>query len=404
MIEIYPKLNQFRWKCPACGCQLSEAKSILFQGQHILADISCTCCDVEYFQTYPVGHGAVFPISFTKTGEKSKYGQVAEWWMAKPLIDSMVSNEKNEPSIDIVVYKKFENSVILNCLDDCWGHVFMKLLNAQKHLDDNPETGLILLIPANFKWLIPEGIAEAWLVNAPLIDFRKRIFNLETFVKVQFERFESVSLSEADIRPNLSNLDISKFTKTEKFDFESTHKLAITFIWREDRFWQTSKMEEWMFLASIKFKFFDFVKPFFAWRQMAHFNSVAKIIAKCHPDAIIKLAGIGKSMKANSLILDLRKTEYSESIETEFCRIYAQSHVVIGVHGSNMLLPTALAGGFVDLVPSWKLERWGEDLAQPYLEGHSVLLGRCLEGISSAKKIAKHVLSIFENHRTHKVK
>lgn len=404
MIEIHPKLSQFGWKCPACGCQLSEAKSIVFQGQHVLADISCTCCDVEYFQTYPVGHGAVFPVSFTKTGEKSKYGQVAEWWMAKPLIESMVTNEKFESSIEIIVYKKFKNCVILNCLDDCWGHVFMKLLNAQKHLDENPETGLILLIPASFKWLIPEGVAEAWLVNAPLIDFRKRIFNLEAVVKAQFERFENVSLSEAHIRPNLSNLDISTFTKTEKFDFTSTDKLAITLIWREDRFWQTSKLEEWMFLASIKFKFFDLVKPFFAWRQMAHFNSVAKIIGKQHPDAIIKLVGIGKTMRVNSLILDLRKTEYSESIEKEFCRIYSQSNVVIGVHGSNMLLPTALAGGFVDLVPIWKLERWGEDIAQPYLDGRSVLFGRCLEGVYSAKKVAKHVLSVFENQRIYKSK
>ena len=404
MIEIHPKLSQFRWKCPACGCQLSEAKSILFQGQHVLADITCTCCDVEYFQTYPVGHAAVFSVSFTKTGEKSKYGQVAEWWMAKPLIDSMVSIEKFEPSIDIIVYKKFENCVILNCLDDCWGHVFMKLLNAQKHLDQNSETGLTLLIPASFKWLIPEGIAEAWLVNAPLIDFRKRIFGLEEIVKKQFERFERISLSEADIRPNLLNLDISTFTKTEKFDFTSIDKLAITFIWREDRFWQTSKMEEWMFLASIKFKFFDYVKPFFAWRQMGHFNFAAKIIAKQHPDAIIKLVGIGRSIKANSLILDLRKTKYSDSTETEYCRIYAQSNVVIGVHGSNMLLPTALAGGFVDVVPSWKLERWGEDIAQPFVEGRSVLFGRCLEGVSSAKKVAKHVLSIFENQRIYRTK
>jgi hypothetical protein len=404
VIEIHPKLSQFGWKCPACGCQLSEAKSILFQGQHVLADISCTCCDVEYFQTYPVGHGAVFPVSFTKTGKKSKYGQVAEWWMAKPLIESMVTNEKFESSIEIIVYKKFKNCVILNCLDDCWGHVFMKLLNAQKHLDENPETGLILLVPASFKWLIPEGIAEAWLVNAPLIVFRKRISNLEAFVKNQFERFESLSLSEANIRPNLSNLDIAKFTKTEKFDFVSTSKLAITFIWREDRFWQTSKVEEWMFLASIKFNFFDLVKPFFAWRQMAHFNTVAKIILKVHPYAIIRLSGIGKSLKVDKPILDVRKTQYSESIEVEYCRIYAQSSVVLGVHGSNMLLPTALAGGFVDLVPSWKLERWGEDIAQPYFDGRSVLFGRCLEGVSLAKNVAKHVLSIFANQQIHKTK
>lgn len=35
---------------------------------------------------------------------------------------------------------------------------------------------------------------------------------------------------------------------------------------------------------------------------------------------------------------------------------YASSHIVVGVHGSNMLLPTAHAGGLVELIGP---ERWG---------------------------------------------
>ena len=43
--------------------------------------------------------------------------------------------------------------------------------------------------------------------------------------------------------------------------------------------------------------------------------------------------------------------------------VYSESRMVVGVHGSNMLLPTAHAGMAVDLMPR---DRWG-NLAQDNL-------------------------------------
>jgi len=397
VLEIYPNLAKVNYKCPACRCQLSDATSLFFQGQHVLADITCTCCDLEYYQTFPVGHGAVYPISFTKKGDKVSYLPVSELWMAKPLIASMLSNEVFESKVEVIKYRETKNVIILNCLDDCWGHVFMKLLNAQYYHEKHPDFGLILLIPANFKWLIPEGVAEVWSINAPMNDFKKCISDLDEFVKKQYERYDSVYLSMAAIRPDLSELDISKFTKVGKFDLKLSNKHTVTFIWREDRFWHRYKVEEWLFLASLKFKFFDRIKLFFAWRQMQQINSVAKLVAKKHPDTVFKLLGIGALSISSNLVEDLRKIKFSEEVEKDWCRIYSESKVVIGVHGSNMLLPTALAGGFVDLVPNWKFDRWGEDVVQTSLNGFGVLFGRCLSGVFSPKLVARHVVNIFQN-------
>ncbi len=54
-------------------------------------------------------------------------------------------------------------------------------------------------------------------------------------------------------------------------------------------------------------------------------------------------------------IEDYRVDSFNEKIEKEICRVYSQSRLVIGLHGSNMLLPSAHAGMTIDLID----ERWG---------------------------------------------
>jgi hypothetical protein len=55
-------------------------------------------------------------------------------------------------------------------------------------------------------------------------------------------------------------------------------------------------------------------------------------------------------------ILDSRTDQITTGLERNWCRMYSASHLVIGVHGSNMLIPSGLAGAVIDLIPD---ERWG---------------------------------------------
>lgn len=47
---------------------------------------------------------------------------------------------------------------------------------------------------------------------------------------------------------------------------------------------------------------------------------------------------------------------FSTDTEKTLCKINSESRVVLGVHGSNMLLPSAHAGMTIDLMPD---DRWG---------------------------------------------
>jgi hypothetical protein len=72
--------------------------------------------------------------------------------------------------------------------------------------------------------------------------------------------------------------------------------------------------------------------------------------------AVVGLAGDEGRGRLPEWVSDLRRASLDEDAERGWCERYAASHVVVGVHGSNMLLPSAHAGGGVELIGP---ERWG---------------------------------------------
>jgi hypothetical protein len=72
--------------------------------------------------------------------------------------------------------------------------------------------------------------------------------------------------------------------------------------------------------------------------------------------AVAGLSGDGGDGAFPAWVRDLRRPSVDEDAERRWCARYAESHVVVGVHGSNMLLPSAHAGAVVELIGP---ERWG---------------------------------------------
>jgi hypothetical protein len=91
------------------------------------------------------------------------------------------------------------------------------------------------------------------------------------------------------------------------------------------------------------------------------------------PDLEFSITGLGKPGGFPAWVKDLRKEKIDEKVEIAWCEQYAKSHVVIGIHGSNMLLPSAHAGATVELMPP---ERWGniiQDILLPVLDSREAL-------------------------------
>jgi hypothetical protein len=107
--------------------------------------------------------------------------------------------------------------------------------------------------------------------------------------------------------------------------------------------------------------------------------------------------GLGKTGRLSSGIIDMRAKTVTDALETAWCQIYASSHVVVGVHGSNMLIPSSLAAGFVEILPRHKIDHLAEDVVPRHPKRQLFFLGRFLDAYASPRLVALHVCSLIKN-------
>src|SRR5690606_28596791 len=98
---------------------------------------------------------------------------------------------------------------------------------------------------------------------------------------------------------------------------------------------------------------------------------------------------------------DKRTTKMNAEIERDWCRLYAQSHVVIGVHGSNMLLPTAHAAGCVEVLMEERDRNVVQDLSVRYNDRRQLFFYCFVDQYAAQSSDAVKVGGMyrqFENH------
>ncbi|WP_373494030.1 hypothetical protein, partial [Aquiflexum sp.] len=342
MIEIKPS-TAFDVECKQCQSAQTAVHSLFFQGMHTLADASCQSCGFEFYQTLPIGHDLLFPMQIAKDGKYRFHDPRANGWLADSLVQSIKQPVSKSFQIEKKVNKSFDQVIIVNCLDTCFGHVFGKIWNTYTLLANKKDWGIIAIIPERCQWLLPKELAEVWSISIDLKDCDQTIGGLDEFIKTQLSRFEKISLSHTYTHlDHTKYIDFEKVLKRPRFDLKEFLILEpqFTFILREDRFWLNSHVLYYFFLASRKFKMERLFKPLFIWRQMHLVNKTGRKILKSLPHAHLKSSGLGNSGKLFSQIDDHRTDRILPETEMEWNEIYSRSHIVIGVHGSNMLIPT----------------------------------------------------------------
>lgn len=352
MIKIKPTLED-QGTCPTCGRILRPFR-VLWQGQHTCGVYKCSSCQISFIEDFKMmfSRDAPFQVNLS-TGEWIQLYGKEEYlgWFGKPLGES-IANPQQYPDLTLHVEKIHHHKevVIINCLDFLYGHSLIKLFDIEYYLQQQVSLGVIVIIPDILRWLVPAGVGEIWTVNIPLRKMLNFYPGLDQKINKECERFDVLYLSKGIHQPAFFNM--TKYTGVEKHNFQ--HKnYRITFIWRSDRVWCPAKVYLYagtgvgVILTSLTQQKENICKLFAGLRIS-------------FPQAVFCVAGLGREMDFPDWIDDCRVESYTPALEQTMCQIYAQSRLVIGVHGSNMLLPSAHAGLTIDLLPD---DRWG-NLAQ----------------------------------------
>lgn len=343
MIQTKP-IHQQESKCPHCATLLKPLR-ILWQGIHVCVESECAGCCAEIVEDLKISHAIHSPYQVDLEKGMIFGNKLTEDWLGRPLIESLRNPQRDEICITKEVFKPYKRVVILNCIDFLYGHCLLKLLNAQRHLEHHLDYGLVVIVPKFIRWMVPEGTAEIWTVDIPLENSQLYYLGFDKFVTEESSRFDQIYVSEAYSHPG--KFDITEFTGVPKHSF-CLEKFNILFVWREDRIWCNLLL----FRILRKLKLLSFA----LYLQNLKVRKLFKIMKSRVPSTKFAIAGLGTNTKFPDWIEDLRINKFDEQTERKACQIYSESRLVIGVHGSNMLLPSGHAGMTIDLMPT---ERWG---------------------------------------------
>lgn len=355
----------------------------------------------DELQAFPSGHFVVNEVTLNRKGELNERCAQAPQWLVDKFRKGVLSEAVTGARFAVDKRKEVRQPVaLLNCLDGCYGHCLYKLANALV-LEKNTTYDLVAIVPAPFVYLVPDSVAEVWVVEAPFWQLDRRLEGFHEFVAGQLARFENVRLAQAYMNFDFQQLDFSRLTKVSPFDFSKfrTEPVSVCFVLRDDRFWLTSRFDLLLYLASIKLGWLPRLRGYFNWKQNRLVAAAVRIIGQeLRTNAVV--VGIGSASLPGPI--DDRRLPYKQfqKREGEWLQIYAASHVCIGVHGSNMLLPSYLAGACITLLPDYKIYNYSEDfLPRQEPAQKTVFLVRNLPLATPPARLATHVVSMVRGWR-----
>ncbi|KAB2921813.1 MAG: hypothetical protein F9K22_13115 [Bacteroidetes bacterium] len=325
-------------------------KRVVWHGMHTLAEGTCRDTGAALLASLPSGHGSLNDYVLDLNARKVFCPAAVLPWFGRPMLESMLAPSPDEVPFRVETFAPAKRAVILNTIDYLYGHALLKLLNAERHLEQHPDTPLVVIVQDFLRWMVPAGAAEVWTVSLPLSKAQRYHPKLHDRIEAECRRFDEVFLSRAHSHPAVS--DITRFTGEARHD-RTAEPYRITFIWRDDRPWVSNR---YLVAAAKRLGLLGTLR----WRQRQKVVSLFERLRETLPNARFTVAGFGRSLEFPEWIDDQRVTTFTREAEERLCTVYAESRVVVGVHGSNMLLPSAHAGITVDLMPE---ERWG-NLAQ----------------------------------------
>jgi FkbM family methyltransferase len=309
--------------CPRCGEPLGVVR-LRFPGWRSLLEGDCSVCGHRYLQDLPAGHGLIYPTTLDlDTGET--FDTAGATWFSSWLRPAWESPDGRPVELFVNVNETRSEAILLNCLDAVYGHSVLKLLNVQRELERANGHGLVLLTPASLVPLLPDGIAEIWTVREPIIRFNGWLLDLEARIASELERFDRCLLSPAFPHPHPETYRLSRFV--ERIEPERIGNPSIVLSLRDDRLWGKDETA-----------------------QREHVRRFLNRVKAGFPSAGCAAVGFGSADVPDD-VEDLRNLRPEEELERRWLALLRGADLVVGVHGSNLLLASGLAKATIELLP-----------------------------------------------------
>jgi hypothetical protein len=344
VLKIFPKTD-FSATCPHDG-QALNIQNIVIPGMRCFAEGSCSVCNRSYLVDLPVAHALLTPLTFEKESGQI-FGAEEEHWFHQQLSKSLAQPVSQEMIPIVHHFFDAQQIIIINCLDYLYGHALLKLLNVQRHLEENPDLGCCVIVPSQLLHLVPEGVAEIWEIPISIQAGWQWFPALATWIQHRCQSYQACFLSPAYAHPSHRVYDLRKYVRNlpDLTELMAGFQPVILFSYRQDRPWGNSLRQQHQRLQALYHR-----------------------LNRQFPDMAFVLVGFGKgyqirTSKAN--VIDLRVEKLTPEQDRLWMAYMSIADCAIGVHGSNMLLPSGLAKTTVELLPRSRQGNIFQDILMP---------------------------------------
>lgn len=337
MIDLLP-VPQDRFHCP-CGAAELVVDGFSLPGMMPLARARCPACGRRFACHLHVG----FCSSATLMVEEAS-GEIANSmapdWYAWELQQMWQSRGRPSPAVEIrgEPIAAGRDVVIVNTLDPTYGHNIARMFAVPSVRRFNPDAAIVVIASRFMAWLTPECADQIWVVDAPLRELHLANDTVDAMAAELARR--AARLRYSPLFYSLA-VRIEDFTKINPFDATSMDDVLparMAFNWREDRCWTQAGRP---------------LPPDQAVAEQLRLTTLLfETLRREISDLEVTVTGYGRSGIFPGWVEDLRILEQTDEAEREWVRRYARSHLVMGMHGSHMHLPSAHAAGGIEIVPT----------------------------------------------------
>jgi hypothetical protein len=384
--------------CPVCAGTLSPT-SVCVAGMPIIVTARCPGCRGTFDFDWPAGHALLHPVVVDRETD-TVHVAGADWYPRRVL--RCLASRENPASCEITVHgecRPGHAAVLVNCIDYLYGHVVWKLMSVPRHMRDAPDHDVVVIVPRLLAWLVPSGVVTIQ-VDLPLSRGVEWIGELDAAVERVLAPCAAVRISPAVSQPDVTLQELAMLgvdlTPSQSLGGESP--LQLGFILRDDRPWNGPPSLPHRVVRRLLPK--RVLHRLLLRRQNRNYARLARLVRERHPGTRVVALGMGRPGGLPAEIED-RRTQGPIREESAWLDEYRRCRVVVGVHGSAMLLPSLLAGAVVDLIPAHKLDgAFGTDVIIPRgtIPDPKLCLFRyrMLPEESSPDAVAANVLSIID--------
>lgn len=324
----------FDEKCVYCGNKLVLEK-YFFYGWRYLYECRCTKCQANFLVDMPIFSGIPYPAIYDKD-KKKVVNSVADWW--KDPLENINLNMVNDNIISYLsISIKRKKIIVFNLLDFVFGHCFMRLERLTYYIDNEKykEYDFLVIIPSQLRFLIKNFENKISLIetNTSFSKYKYFYTCIDREIKNSIQSYCDV-YCEMLKYPQQEFLGLTKLNLPIRKWVNEIDKIVI--VYRKDRTVGVTSRSQYIFYKKL-------------------------ILMLGSLDIKIILIG-DKDKYWFSNVCDLRvekMEQNTDDIWNEAC----SGSITIGVHGSNMLIPSICSSYNIEFVNTDKLYNFGQATA-----------------------------------------